>query len=826
MPRYEPSECPVGSTPISGVNANAGPSYSPLLLLILFHDRLSSYDPTRLEPTSSSLTDSSRNASPVHLDYLIFSYLLRYVHYDGRIGECARVGAGGLFDIAFGIGKITNDEENQEEGNTALNEARVSLAEQIFDGNAADVLAAGLGAVYSVLPFKVRLPTAEEANKIMDGGMHLGLNPDSRDDGSTQHHLRSFQDKDIQHQLDLITEICRFIDSIISKCRKAATDASKLDDRIKAIASALVDQVRTSLKLSFLDNVLYPSILECSIVDGSATAVVSYLRVILCSDPPASPRGELSTQVLAYLLGLEELGPVKLLVTKESRTRYGHLTARFTLKDLFMDAIASDASEAGIAALNLCSELLDRFCGLSTPGLLTCIDDEAATAFSQDLLVSSHKISAPVEGEYGRVNRVVLQTEDVESMDNLTNIASGLAITPDASPYKPSPSLVRDPDVELYSGLVLRLRGPRDDKESAAAQVYLTDAYASVCRHDCFQTGLSAVDMPHSIGSRGAIKSSRGRQMVGAYRLDPADVVLQELLNSLRHFFSHTAEFNVSLTGVLSSLAKCPCRSLRGWLLRLPKTESAADSTPRAPPQDVFTDSNPFQDDGEDRLPILYQTLRELTKQIAVYRSRVPDFNLLLTERRRGLLYVEGMEEALEVKLDVVRTQTVAPGWTPQREGVAMSDSSPPSLRRRTSNLSASLVSFLTPRKKASSGPTESISGSPFSFLTRHEQSAPATPFAAHYQRTTTLALEPLSAGEPISGMWTPDRNPPSHDRSISLTESISDSVGWNPRAADGSPRQVTLSQILDNCVVLEEFIKETIGHITARHTLGIDGRR
>lgn len=39
----------------------------------------------------------------------------------------------------------------------------------------------------------------------------------------------------------------------------------------------------------------------------------------------------------------------------------------------------------------------------------------------------------------------------------------------------------------------------------------------------------------------------------------------------------------------------------------------------------------------------------------------------------------------------------------------------------------------------------------------------------------------------------------------------------------ESEERQVSLSTVLDNCVILEEFLKETVALIVARRMLGID---
>lgn len=49
------------------------------------------------------------------------------------------------------------------------------------------------------------------------------------------------------------------------------------------------------------------------------------------------------------------------------------------------------------------------------------------------------------------------------------------------------------------------------------------------------------------------------------------------------------------------------------------------------------------------------------------------------------------------------------------------------------------------------------------------------------------------------------------------------DEEGEGDKWRAGATRQVSLSTVLDNCVILEEFSKETVALIVARRMLGVD---
>jgi len=107
-----------------------------------------------------------------------------------------------------------------------------------------------------------------------------------------------------------------------------------------------------------------------------------------------------------------------------------------------------------------------------------------------------------------------------------------------------------------------------------------------------------------------------------------------------------------------------------------------------------------------------------------------------------------------------------------------------------------------------------------------------ASPFGPHYQETGAIVVEPFEAPLPMAGPWTPAR-----PQKFYANEEDVFSSGWSESRSTGSleredenhtekTRTVTLSQLLDNVVILEESMKELVAIIHARRSLGIDSVR
>lgn len=308
--------------------------FSPPLLLIFFHDKTPSNPSmsarrestlTRvLSPTPSaqpSLTrpsthysHSSRGGSRnERFEFLLFSYLLRFVHHEGRTGEFARAGLLFLFDIAFlpsqdlDVGSIRGKDDGD-----ALQDAQDALGEYILDGDFAEVMAAAVGAVYSLLPSKVRVPTLSEQTGVVNGeeqrisegatlasgGRYLGGG--TREAEVDGEKLPSTADPDIRSQLDLLLKLFAFLQDIITRCSPSVLSSPSHTTIMNThlLGAAMSDSTLDAIQTSLLDNILYPSILESSAQDGTSVAVMTYLHVILSNIDD----GPLPTRLLHFLL--------------------------------------------------------------------------------------------------------------------------------------------------------------------------------------------------------------------------------------------------------------------------------------------------------------------------------------------------------------------------------------------------------------------------------------------------------------------------------------------------------------------------------------------
>jgi hypothetical protein len=307
----------------------------PSLLMIFFHDkslhvpttagvRPPSFtpaledpsNPRSSSPTPSSLTSATGgtiNEPKRDFEFLLFSYLLRFVHRESPIGEFSRAGLLFLIDVAFS-GPEGEEEASSSQGREGsggvedpLGEAKLALAEYMMDGDFPEVLGAGLGAVYSLLPNKLVVkPMAQVEQE--GGGMILGgLGPvgkegedeDNEDEGgiSTSTSFRSLLDG-LLKLLEFIQDVIRRISSTLPSSTTASTSSPQA-----ILGLAMATSILNAVRSTFLEHVLYPSILECSDFDGSAVAVVSYIDVMLRT---LEGRGRLVEVVLDFLMGEDD----------------------------------------------------------------------------------------------------------------------------------------------------------------------------------------------------------------------------------------------------------------------------------------------------------------------------------------------------------------------------------------------------------------------------------------------------------------------------------------------------------------------------------------
>nr|ODN91005.1 hypothetical protein L204_05846 [Cryptococcus depauperatus CBS 7855] len=872
----------------------------PPLLMIFFQDKSwlqiqSHTEPARVmspaPSTHTSISVPSTKAAkyPHQFEFLLFSYLLRFVHREGRLGDFARAGLIFLFDIAF----LTPNEEGGEnltagkDDGDSLQEVRDALREFILDGDFADVMAAALGAVYSLLPTKLHVPSIStlqasgEEGKVESRGMYLSsvIEEDPEVALST--------DVQVHAQLDLLLKLFGFLQDIIHRCNSPILHADPNLDTVThthvlggAISEAIIDAIQSS----FLDNVLYPSILECSSHDGSSVAVMVYLNAVFAN----LDDGPVLDKILQFLMDIsanndplptlstslqkkkKETGAMGFVGRLPSATEYFAAEGRFTLKDLILDNLKSGHWVASAAALRLLHTMLSDHSRLATEGLLLCLRDTTATALSRRPIPQDFYIG------------------DLESC-------------------LPSPVNYTDihlQEVELYGSLLSRIDVSQTSIElSPGFAGYLTDMQQAISADSSFIFSQAKLENILLDGKNATTRLPHSQlDKPTPHRLNPSDPLLQQLLQGFSSFLTKMPDENIAMTGVLTAFAMCGYRSLGGWLLydkdfkdeknpwsKVDQANDASsnfdsdlDSDSEIDFENLSSNAGPSSARSSIDLPVLYQALRSIVKQISHIRSQIPDFDSQLVVRRQGLLFRDHLDEAMNVMLDV--EQSVF--GTPTFVGQGVVGTSPQPLRRkgRANGLSSSLKSFLTPRKNISipdlnigslgmnntpkvsgsgtqtpsiihetgvSGVTKSTFDStprpnPSSLMGMTTEQEELPPI--HYDHTSKLvSLLPEEAvitgpwasvshvpyalpafSEPIvetRGHWIQPSYASDKDEIDSLLPHsfMETETGLNVVSSMEKQMQFPLDRILDNCVILEEFLKEIAAVIIARRSMGVD---
>ena len=815
----------------------------------------------------------SNNPKKSEYEFLLFNYLLRFVHREGHIGDFARAGLLFLMDVAMSPSdqehRLSKDDSVpsdviSETMTTAdpIADAALSLAEYVLDGDFSDVLGAGLGAVYSQLPSKLEVHAPAIAEETRGASMVLGGHPADDEHTKSQKDDREFnrplgmedsRTTDFKTRLDHFLKLLEFLEDIFR--RNVSNDSSETSlDPSALVGTAIVNSILEAIRHTFLENVLYPSILECSDADGSAVAVMSYIEIMIRT----LENGQLTDLVVNFLvsednddilkprprpqstLTLGSSTPNKAqaneaqnklrrrrssammlleLEAPESTKQSGYFTSlgRFTLKDLLISNLRSNDQPTAAAALQLFNALLFYYSPVCVDKLLIVIHDPSATSFPEPALNETPSATPP------------LDQEDVDAFVypmGVTEIQSPPRFVQPRTTYS-----THEREMDLYLKLVSRLDPLHSGNNfSTGYDRYLCDAIEAIQNHGSF-----SLDVPEEMQAR------------MKHRLQPNDPILSAILDWLCKLFSNTPEFNIALTGVLASLAHDPFRSLAGWLTFGHPEDDSGTTQPHVGSHGLGT-----LEDGDDKSadyyieemlssesrkppasslddgprPVVLLVFQNLVAQLERYRQSVEHFDKYLLERRQGLLFSENLTDALTLALDLDDT-TIVQSPIAAATNIAVSESPPKS----ASTLSGSLVSFLSPRKSkpAPSKPTQSGA----TLAPTSSETVAARPFGSHYQHTGTVTVEPFEAPCPLEGPWMPAR-----PLKFSAEEEDVFSSGWEerPRKSAGSsyqrkepvqgPKTVTLSRLLDNIVILEESIKEMAAIIHARRALGIDAVR
>lgn len=831
----------------------------PALLNIFFHDKQWLTTPQKTS-TMSSTTTSAATATdtplmtpmietpvaPPEYEFLLFTYLLRFIHREGRSGDYARTGLLFLMEMAVD-----------------------QLGDFILESDFATIMAAGLGALYSQLPRKLIIKDEKEINSTAASYL-LGQDLDPRAYPSDEFGVEHSNSTQFKYQLDSFLKLLEFCQDVLLRCPN------------NSISERLLQCIRGI----FMENILYPSILECSDVDGSSVAVISYIDLIL----QIVQQQDLASVMVGFLMDDtddDEQIVQKLMMTTPTSiggveldfksSPYYTDAERFTLKDLIFSRLKSSSQPTVVATLKLLKTLIVKHCRFADR-LLSTVPDKKA---------------------------------DNDEKPPSTNISHHIR------------------EIQLYFSLISAIdQIHADDILTLGYEDYLEDVKVNIQQDICYQELLESPydNQQQSHNKPTSSKSEKRRsfkygqrgptheevyhqhqhnilsntQPAVRQRIRSADTLIQILLGLLSHFFAQSSELNLALTSVISALALCPYRSLEGWIsfcesdrtdandilhlgvgdnnnsnTFMPITnenyESRADMS-------LDDDDDQSLDFGADRnsvrmttptqfksFPPFYTLFRTLTQQVDYYRSEIDGFDILLDERWNGLLFGQPTTAVAPVPslsssvrrgsiIDPQPTTSTSTATTSAASVVSQTVSklfglgsstttlsqstttssinggngnnvaqqpskrrnSVASLKPSTSTTTANLSKSLSTTTIAPTLSTPSAPGAVTSLSPPPPAIHPMSPLALHAKKTLQVHIQPLFPSnfefdrDPILNLDADDEDvfaPTQHP---------------SQRKKDKST-EISLSMLLNNVVILEESIKELVAIMQVRRSLGID---
>ncbi|MCJ1400935.1 hypothetical protein MMC11_004146 [Xylographa trunciseda] len=702
-------------------------------------DRSLQHDRTSDNSTSSSRSD----------DFPLFYSLLHFVPAEGRAGEFARMGLLYLIESA------------------AYSE---NLERWIVEGDMASFMASGLGALYSQLSRKLSLSYFQDETPSI-----LSL----VDRIESQPVAGAAKTTSVEYQTHLKTFLASLVfwQDLLEHCTSSDVKQTLLDH----------------FQFLFLQQLLYPSLLESSDNDGgSSVAVLTYLYHILESiDHP-----ELTRLILRYLFGIHDVSldfessarPTTLARRRKSEGLISHMADRgdnaspdlFNLADLLLGSLKSKNQQTLAATLRLLSVILRKHHPQALAQLLR-------TRPSRD----SDK-RRTIDGHEKQIENLLSMAEDIA-------------------------------DFQFHEGSYER---------------YLQDSRIHLESHPC---SMSLWSIPIMDNVQSGASTTKSEVVMKKHTLAAEDPLLCRLLTLMENFFWNDIETNLGLTEVLIDLASCGYTRIEGWFLTDPAEDpSLNEAEPKGETDKILSRHSLF---GNTSLPgheLSRQTknlspvssiIDKLVRKVVLFREEIQDFSACLLECRALIGVDEGAAPASISTIDLRRTLQDMPNILPsptrnkgQMESISErlrserflgSDSrnSSPRGRQLDHSSNPTLVGRLShlhvsPSRTSSQSSARTYSPSPL-----RNQSIASTPPKTNFftPRPSGALLRTIQ----IAGTTENSRR---HTRDLSSSEASSiRSESVEPGTRGTVTREVTLGHLLTNVVVLQEFILELAALIEIR---------
>ena len=276
-------------------------------------------------------------------DFPLFYLLIDYIHEEGRIGDFARTG------LLYIIEAASNS---------------VALEQWLVESDLATHMATGLGALYSQLSRKLVIDHPRDELPPI-----LALS--DYEHPVTTSEIVSSASPDFQEHVETFLSHLVFWQDVLNHCKSVEVKQTLLE-HFQVIFLQQLLYVVYCMSVFLADNFRYPSLLESSDVDGgSSVAVLTYLRRILES----LQHPDMIHLILHYLLALPDTvttpsGPRASISAARKRKSMdlatmmaGHMEASstpalFNLVDLIQGSLRSQSQQTISVTLQLVSVIL------------------------------------------------------------------------------------------------------------------------------------------------------------------------------------------------------------------------------------------------------------------------------------------------------------------------------------------------------------------------------------------------------------------------------------------------------------------------------------
>ena len=534
-------------------------------------------------------------------------------------------------------------------------------------------------------------------------------------------------------------------------------------------------------------------------------AVLTYLRCILRSvDHP-----DLVHRMLHYLLALAK-GPIdetsssrpatlarrrksESLIRQQADSQEDISPGLFTLSDMILSGIRSSSQQTVAATLRLLSTLLSTHHSYAISGL----------------------IRTKQMKEKG-VKRSIMEHD--RNIDTLLNMAEDLI------------------DEDCESSYEKNLEDARTLLESHVCSVDLlalpsagVDGRKETHRHHNY--------WPHQLAE---------------HKIDTSDPLLHSMLSRLCQFFSNDVETNLALTQAISTLMSCGHTNLDGWFLVNQRgTEITSSKEVAVPPEAQRFPINNVTRTDEDRwsqrsyprseelacsadVSPVFKALNRLVDQVKKFREQIQDFKIYSAERKHVFKVGEEIETAMKDAPSLTNPRKDTKAISPSRNrpiGQETSISERLLSEENSSNVSransprgrqykGSSAPILTGRLshlRVSPSSIASKGSSAYSSSPLRRDSFSSTPSKA--PRTPTGPADALRQRIRVPLSATDSGNHSFHIGSSEVSSVRSESVE-RERMDREKFIEVSLSQILTNVVILQEFLLELAALVEVRASL------